>query len=57
LAADFGPETTHDHEAAGYDLVVQRLIPGYASLARLAVALLAASPLAGLAGSEVLVAG
>jgi tRNA (cmo5U34)-methyltransferase len=57
LAADFEPETTQDLPTAGYDLVVQRLIPGYASLARLAVALLAASPLAGLEGSEVLVAG
>ncbi len=51
MAADF------TDDLAGYDLVVQRLIPGYASLARLAVALLAASPLAGRAGAEVLVAG
>ncbi len=42
---------------SSYDLVVQQLIPGYASLARLAVALLAASPLAAASGSEVLVAG
>ncbi len=41
----------------GYDRVVQRLIPGYASLARLGVALLAASPKAGPAGTSVLVAG
>ena len=41
----------------GYDLVVQQLIPGYASLARLAVALLDASPLAAAAGASVLVAG
>jgi tRNA (cmo5U34)-methyltransferase len=41
----------------GYDLVVQQLIPGYASLARLAVALLDASPLAAAPGSPVLVAG
>ena len=41
----------------GYDLVVQQLIPGYASLARLAVALLAASPLASHSGAAVLVAG
>ena len=40
-----------------YDLVIQRLIPGYASLARLAVALLSASPLASAQGSSVLVAG
>ncbi|MCT0229831.1 class I SAM-dependent methyltransferase [Synechococcus sp. CS-1324] len=46
-----------DQLGDGYDLVVQRLIPGYASLARLAVALLSASPVAGPAGSEVLVAG
>ena len=41
----------------GYDLIVQQLIPGYASLARLAVALLAASPLAAAEGAQVLVAG
>lgn len=41
----------------GYDLTVQQLIPGYASLARLAVALLAASPLASRSGAPVLVAG
>jgi tRNA (cmo5U34)-methyltransferase len=40
-----------------YDLVVQQLIPGYASLARLSVALLAASPLASSPGAAVLVAG
>jgi tRNA (cmo5U34)-methyltransferase len=37
--------------------VAQQLIPGYASLARLAVALLAASPLASTPGAAVLVAG
>ena len=42
---------------SGYDLVVQQLIPGYASLARLAVSLLAASPLAGPEAAAVLVAG
>jgi tRNA (cmo5U34)-methyltransferase len=42
---------------SGYDLVAQQLIPGYASLARLAVALLAASPLASTPGAAVLVAG
>jgi len=41
----------------GYDLTVQQLIPGYASLARLSVALLAASPVAGRLGAPVLVAG
>jgi tRNA (cmo5U34)-methyltransferase len=40
-----------------YDLIAQQLIPGYASLARLAVSLLAASPLAGGEGASVLVAG
>ena len=40
-----------------YDLIQQQLIPGYGSLARLAVALLAASPLAAEPGAEVLVAG
>lgn len=44
-------------EQIGYDLIVQQLIPGYASLARLAVSLLAASPLASGEGSAVLVAG
>ena len=44
-------------EAPAYDLVVQQLIPGYTSLARLAVALLAASPRAGQADAAVLVAG
>lgn len=42
---------------ASYDLVAQQLIPGYASLARLAVSLLAASPLAGSDAAAVLVAG
>lgn len=41
----------------GYDLIVQQLIPGYASLARLAVSLLSASPQAGASGASVLVAG
>lgn len=39
------------------DLTAQQLIPGYASLARLSVALLAASARAGLEGAAVLVAG
>jgi len=42
---------------AGYDRLQSQVIPGYASLARLSVALLAASPLAAQAGAEVLVAG
>jgi len=41
----------------GYEQIVTRLIPGYASLARLGVALLAASPLASAHGASVLVAG
>jgi tRNA (cmo5U34)-methyltransferase len=40
-----------------YDLIVQQLVPGYASLARLAVALLAVSDVAGRQGASVLVAG
>jgi tRNA (cmo5U34)-methyltransferase len=40
-----------------YDLVAQQLIPGYGSLARLAAALIAASPLASQPGAAVLVAG
>ncbi|MFM7360574.1 MAG: class I SAM-dependent methyltransferase [Cyanobium sp.] len=43
--------------ASGYDLVAQQLIPGYASLALLSVALLSASPLASAQGASVLVAG
>jgi tRNA (cmo5U34)-methyltransferase len=42
---------------AGYDRIQNQVIPGYGSLARLAVALLAASPLASVPGSSVLVAG
>jgi tRNA (cmo5U34)-methyltransferase len=42
---------------SGYDLVAQQLIPGYASLARLAVALIAASPRGSSPGAAVLVAG
>lgn len=41
----------------GYDTLVERLIPGYTSLARLSVSLLAASPRAHRQGSSVLVAG
>jgi tRNA (cmo5U34)-methyltransferase len=40
-----------------YDSLVQQLIPGYTSLARLSVALLSASPLASAQGAAVLVAG
>ena len=42
---------------SGDEQIVTRLIPGYASLARLGVALLAASPLASAQGASVLVAG
>lgn len=41
----------------GYDSLVASLIPGYASLARLSVSLLAASPRAQAKGASVLVAG
>ena len=41
----------------GYEQIVTQLIPGYASLARLGVALLAASPRASAQGASVLVAG
>lgn len=44
-------------DGEGEERLIQALIPGYASLARLGVALLAASPLAGAHGSAVLVAG
>ncbi len=42
---------------AGYDHLQRQLIPGYGSLARLGVALLAVSPRAEAAAAEVLVAG
>lgn len=42
---------------SGYDSLIASLIPGYASLARLSVSLLATSPLAHAQGASVLVAG
>ncbi|MEB3193511.1 MAG: class I SAM-dependent methyltransferase [Cyanobacteriota bacterium] len=42
---------------SGYDTLIASLIPGYTSLARLSVSLLAASPMAGVQGASVLVAG
>jgi tRNA (cmo5U34)-methyltransferase len=54
--ADPGPPALGTADP-GYDRIVQQLIPGYASLARLGVALLAASPLASGPDSSVLVAG
>lgn len=49
---------TPDRDAAvDHDRLVQQVVPGYASLARLGVALLAASPLGAQAGARVLVAG
>jgi len=42
---------------AGYDRIESQVIPGYGSLARLGVALLASSPAAAAPGSEILVAG
>jgi tRNA (cmo5U34)-methyltransferase len=42
---------------AGYERLQSQVIPGYGSLARLSVALLAVSPLAAAQGAEVLVAG
>jgi tRNA (cmo5U34)-methyltransferase len=44
-------------DPAGYDQIQRQLIPGYGSLARLSVALLAASPAASATNAEVLVAG
>jgi tRNA (cmo5U34)-methyltransferase len=57
--SDFSPAAAPgtNPAASGYDLVAQQLIPGYASLALLSVALLAASPLASAQGASVLVAG
>ncbi len=43
--------------AARYDRTAQLLIPGYSSLARLGVALLATSPLGATPGASILVAG
>jgi tRNA (cmo5U34)-methyltransferase len=43
--------------AARYDRIAQLLIPGYSSLARLGVALLATSPLGAMPGASILVAG
>jgi tRNA (cmo5U34)-methyltransferase len=51
------PVRSGDGSPGGYDLIVQQLVPGYASLARLAVALLAASPLGRRDQAAVLVAG
>ncbi|MFM8259236.1 MAG: class I SAM-dependent methyltransferase [Vulcanococcus sp.] len=42
---------------AGYDRIQSQVIPGYGSLARLGVALLASSAAAAAAGSDILVAG
>jgi tRNA (cmo5U34)-methyltransferase len=42
---------------SGYDSLIASLIPGYTSLARLSVSLLAASPMAQAKGASVLVAG
>ncbi|NDG74507.1 MAG: class I SAM-dependent methyltransferase [Synechococcaceae bacterium WB8_1B_136] len=47
----------HPVDPAGYDQIQRQLIPGYSSLARLSVALLAASPAAAATNAEVLVAG
>lgn len=44
-------------QSAGYERLQSQVIPGYGSLARLSVALLAASPAASVDGAEVLVAG
>jgi tRNA (cmo5U34)-methyltransferase len=44
-------------QPTGYDRIQSQVIPGYGSLARLAVALLASSAAAAASGSEILVAG
>jgi tRNA (cmo5U34)-methyltransferase len=44
-------------QSSGYERLQSQMIPGYGSLARLSVALLAASPVASASGAEVLVAG
>lgn len=57
LAAEVVPPARLEPGEGSYDRIVPCLIPGYSSLARLGVALLAASPLAAATGAEVLVAG
>ena len=57
MSTSDSPVSAPGEASPGYDLIVQQLIPGYTSLARLAVSLLAASPLAGAPGAAVLVAG
>ena len=44
-------------QTSGYERLQSQVIPGYGSLARLSVALLAASPVAAESGADVLVAG
>ncbi len=53
------PEELASASDAGlqHDRLVQQVVPGYASLARLGVALLAASPLGARPGARILVAG
>lgn len=51
------PPSADPGDGVSYDQAIQLLIPGYGSLARLAVALLSVSPLATAPGSAVLVAG
>ena len=51
------PEPDPSGDAAGYDRIQSQVIPGYGSLARLGVALLASSPAAAAAHAEILVAG
>jgi len=57
LGSDQGAGIPVDRDEESYDRVVPCLIPGYTSLARLGVALLAASPQAAHHGAAVLVAG
>lgn len=52
-----GERQSGEAHAESYDELIPRLIPGYTSLARLAVAVLAVSPAASPRGSAVLVAG
>jgi tRNA (cmo5U34)-methyltransferase len=52
-----GPDWRTALNSAGYERLQSQVIPGYGSLARLAVALLAASPVAAADGAAVLVAG
>ena len=57
LASEHRLDSLSDTAAARYDRIARLLIPGYSSLARLGVALLATSPLGAASGASIMVAG